>query len=102
MAVRRRCQIPPQKAKTPDLYRRPEKLALMMPPLHERTFPRSLLRGRSWRREAIGMGLAHHCFNLNYHCCMILEIRQHYGYSASRWRGCKELNSDLTLRSRAP
>jgi hypothetical protein len=32
-----------------------------VPPLHERTFPRSLPRKRGRRREAIGMGFAHHC-----------------------------------------
>ncbi len=31
------------------------------PPLHERTFARSLPRRRGRCREAIGMGLAHHC-----------------------------------------
>jgi len=38
-----------------------------MPPLHERTFARSLPRKRGWCREAIGMGLAYHLLDLSYH-----------------------------------
>jgi hypothetical protein len=34
-----------------------------VPPLHERTFSRSLPRKRGRCREAIGMGFAHHCWN---------------------------------------
>src|SRR5205823_9379695 len=54
-----------------------ENCALLLPPLHERTFPRSLPREGGRCREAIGMGLAHHCVYLTFHSHMILEIRQY-------------------------
>jgi hypothetical protein len=67
-----------KKAKAPDLYRRLIKTTRFgSPPLHERTFPRSLPRKRGRCREAIGMGLAHHCVYLSFHSHMILEIRQY-------------------------
>ena len=47
------------------------------PPLHERTFPRSLPRKRGRCREAIGMGLAYHCVYLSFYSYIILEIRQY-------------------------
>jgi len=34
------------------------------PPLHERTFSRTLPHKRGWCRAVIGMGLAHHCLYL--------------------------------------
>jgi hypothetical protein len=44
------------------LYRRLRKTTRYgSPPLHERTFSRSLPRKRGRCREAIGMGFAHHC-----------------------------------------
>ena len=67
-----------KKPKAPDLYRRLRKTARYgSPPLHERTFPRSLPRKRGRCREAIGMGFAHHCVYLTFHSHMILEIRQY-------------------------
>jgi hypothetical protein len=47
------------------------------PPLHDRTFPRTLPHKCGWRRVAIGMGLAHHCLYLNLHFYIISEIRQY-------------------------
>jgi hypothetical protein len=49
------------------------------PPLHERTFPRSLPRKRGRCREAIGMGFAHHYVYLSFYFYIILEIRQYPG-----------------------
>ena len=50
--------------KPPILYRRLRKTTRYgSPPLHERTFSRSLPRKRGRCREAIGMGFAHHCWN---------------------------------------
>src|SRR5216683_4196025 len=48
-----------------------------VPPLHERTFPRSLPRKRGRCREAIGMGFAHHYFVAHLHCGIITAIRQY-------------------------
>jgi hypothetical protein len=47
-----------------------------VPPLHERTFARSLPRKRGRCREAIGMGFAHHCVYLTFHSHIISRIRQ--------------------------
>jgi hypothetical protein len=66
------------KSKTPDLYRRLRKTTRYgSPPLHERTFPRSLPRKHGRCREVIGMGFAHHCVYLNFHSHMISGIRQY-------------------------
>lgn len=46
------------------------------PPLHVRTFPRTLPHKCGWRRVAIGMGLARHLLKLNYYSGMSLWIRQ--------------------------
>ena len=55
-----------------------EKLrATDVPPLHDRTFPRTLPHKCGRRREAIGMGLAHHLFIAHVHCYIISEIRQY-------------------------
>jgi hypothetical protein len=44
------------------LYRRLRKSRVMdAPPLHERTFSRTLPHKRGRCRVAIGMGFAHHC-----------------------------------------
>jgi hypothetical protein len=55
------------------------------PPLHERTFPRSLPHKRGRCREAIGMGLAHHRVYLTFHSHMILEIRQYPEWWGNFW-----------------
>jgi hypothetical protein len=51
--------------------------AMDEPPLHDRTFPRTLphKRGQCW--AVIGMGLAHHCLYLGQHSYIISEIRQY-------------------------
>ena len=68
----------PKNQKPPICIGGSEKPRVMdAPPLHERTFPRSLPRKRGRRREAIGMGFAHHCVYLTFHSHMILEIRQY-------------------------
>jgi hypothetical protein len=67
-----------KKAKAPDFVRRLRKTTRFgSPPLHERTFPRSLPHKRGRCREAIGMELAHHCVYLSFHFHMILETRQY-------------------------
>jgi hypothetical protein len=52
-----------------------------MPPLHERTFPRSLPRKRGRCREAIGMGFAHHCCNSVITLALFLKI-----VNTQKWR----------------
>jgi hypothetical protein len=67
-----------KKQKPPICIGGSEKLrAFGSPPLHERTFPRSLPHKRGRCREAIGMGFAHHCVYLSFHSHMISEIRQY-------------------------
>ena len=51
----------PKNQKPPIYIGGSELCAADVPPLHERTFPRSLPRKRGRCREAIGMGFAHHC-----------------------------------------
>ncbi len=52
----------PKNQKPPICIGGSERLcAADVPPLHERTFARSLPRKRGRCREAIGMGFAHHC-----------------------------------------
>src|SRR5215469_2310308 len=119
------------------------------PPLHERTFSRTLPRKRGWCRAVIGMGLAHHCLYLSllHHSCnssipksggragsqtricsfgRYRVVQLHYpplgtragnptrtsslgpkrhhalDHASQNWKGCIELNSDLTIRSRTP
>ena len=66
-----------KKLKPPIFVGGSKKRAADCPRLHERTFARSLPRKGGRCREAIGMGLAHHCVYLNFHCYIILEIRQY-------------------------
>jgi len=67
----------PKIRKPPIFVGGSENCAQLDPPLHERTFPRTLPRKRGRRREAIGMGFAHHCVDLTFHSHMILEISQY-------------------------
>jgi hypothetical protein len=66
-----------KKQKPPICIGGSKNYALWTPPLHERTFPRSLPHKRGRCREAIGMGFAYHCVYLSFHFHMILEIRQY-------------------------
>ena len=71
-----------------------------MPPLHERTFARSLPRKRVWCREAIGMGLAYHCVYLNFYSYIILEIRQYPKVAGTSGMSYRAIGSvDLGLLS---
>ena len=71
-------EIRPKKQKPPICIGGSERLcAADVPPLHERTFARTLPHKRGRCREAIGMGFAHHCVYLTFHSHMILEIRQY-------------------------
>jgi len=47
------------------------------PPLHERTFSRTLPHKRGWYRAVIGMGLTHHCLSAHLHCDILPVIRQY-------------------------
>ena len=47
------------------------------PPLHERTFSRTLPHKGGRCQAAIGMGFAHHLFVTHLHCYIIPEIRQY-------------------------
>jgi hypothetical protein len=44
------------------------------PPLHDRTFPRTLPHKCGRRRVAIGMGLAHHCLYLMFTVTSFLQF----------------------------
>jgi hypothetical protein len=68
----------PKNQKPPICIGGSDKLrAADVPPLHERTFARSLPRRRGRCREAIGMGFAHHYVYLNYHSGTTPLIRQY-------------------------
>src|SRR5260370_2206256 len=71
-------EMRPKKSKSPRFVSEAQKTTRYgSPPLHERTFPRSLPRKRGRCREAIGMGFAYHCVYLSFHSHMIFEIRQY-------------------------
>jgi len=60
------------------------------PPLHERAFPDTLPRKRGPCQEAIGIGLANHCWYSSslLHYSPISSIRKSGGRAASQIRIC--------------
>src|SRR5215471_2189413 len=64
------------------------------PPLHDRTFPRTLPHKCGWRRVAIGMGLAHHCLELIFTVTSFLKF-----VNTQKWWAGRESNPDLQLRT---
>ena len=68
-----------------------------MPPLHERTFPRSLPRERGRCREAIGMGFAHHCLYLIFTVTSFLRF-----VNSQKWWAISGLPSIMKLMAISP
>ena len=63
--------------KPPIFVGGPENRVIDAPPLHERTFSRTLPHKGGRCQAGIGMGFAHHLFVTHLHCYIIPEIRQY-------------------------
>jgi hypothetical protein len=68
------------------------------PPLHERTFSRTLPHKRGRCRAAIGMGLAHHCLKLTFNVASFLKFVKSQKVAVLRQSEAAETTFQLSSR----